>query len=153
MEQFLEVLIMATGRPGYSIMVTLDNKIYYRNSDTAESFNTNYEIVPNEIYTVEVFKNDIKINNNYYSSDMGLLDNKQNYSSFLFARQQPEWTNNVYSILIGRIYMCKIYENEVLQRNFIPCLNDNGITCMYDTVTETTFYNKGSGNFLYKIKE
>lgn len=34
-------------------------------------------------------------------------------------------------------------------RHFLPCLDTNLEPCMYDTVTETTFYNSGSDIFLY----
>lgn len=35
--------------------------------------------------------------------------------------------------------------------NMIPALDRNGRPCMYDTVTGTTFYNQGTGEFSYGI--
>ena len=49
----------------------------------------------------------------------------------------------------GKIYRFKISENDVLVRNFIPCLDANQTPCFYDLVTETTFYNSGSGTYSY----
>lgn len=50
----------------------------------------------------------------------------------------------------ARIYMCKISEGEIVVRNLIPCLDDNNVPCMYDSVSKTTFYNAGSGTFNYE---
>lgn len=52
-----------------------------------------------------------------------------------------------------RFYRFKISENEKIIKDFIPCLDINGVPCMYDilgtgTIEENTFYNQGSGIFL-----
>lgn len=51
-----------------------------------------------------------------------------------------------------KIYSAKIYKNNILEIDLIPCLDDNNIACMYDNVTKSTFYNCGSGDFLYELK-
>ena len=43
--------------------------------------------------------------------------------------------------------------NNNVVRNLIPCLNNNNEPCMYDTISKQTFYNQGTGEFLYKEKE
>lgn len=35
--------------------------------------------------------------------------------------------------------------------NLIPALDRNGTPCMYDTVSKQTFYNAGTGEFLYEV--
>lgn len=58
---------------------------------------------------------------------------------------------------VGRIYSAKISEGTEIVRNFIPCLDDTGTPCMYDTVSHTAFYNQGASaeeggkDFLYKL--
>ena len=47
----------------------------------------------------------------------------------------------------ARIYYCKIRENGVLVRDIIPVLDGNNVPCMYDRVTNTFYYNQGSGSF------
>lgn len=42
------------------------------------------------------------------------------------------------------IYNC----NNELVRNFIPALDSQGKPCMYDTVTQQSFYNQGTGEFI-----
>ena len=50
---------------------------------------------------------------------------------------------------IGRIYNWQIWSGGVLVRDFIPVLDWNMTPCLYDKVTETLFYNQGSGSFTY----
>ena len=53
---------------------------------------------------------------------------------------------------ISRIYDFKIYENGNIVMNLIPCLDPSGVPCMYDTISRTTFYNAGTGQFTYQVK-
>ena len=47
-----------------------------------------------------------------------------------------------------KLYYCKIWLNDVLVRDFIPN-QVNGTPCLFDNVTQTNFYNQGTGNFIY----
>ena len=49
----------------------------------------------------------------------------------------------------GRIYSCKHYNNGKLIQDFQPCLDANGVPCMFDFVSRKSFYNKGSGSFTW----
>lgn len=73
----------------------------------------------------------------------------------------PTSTNSVDNILLfsanssyadsrrgrGKIKYCKIWLGEELVRDFIPVLDDNNIACLYDNISATYFYNKGTGTF------
>lgn len=37
----------------------------------------------------------------------------------------------------------------IQKTHFVPCIDPTGAPCMYDTVSRTAFYNKGTGDFLY----
>lgn len=51
-----------------------------------------------------------------------------------------------------RYFKGKIYRFSVEgQINLIPALDRNGTPCMYDTVSKKTFYNAGTGKFLYEL--
>ena len=50
-----------------------------------------------------------------------------------------------------KLYYCKIYENDVLVRDFIPVLDQNNVACLYDRVSKTFYYNAGTGTFGYEI--
>jgi len=50
---------------------------------------------------------------------------------------------------VGYVYACKIWDNGVLVRDFIPVLDWNYTPCMYDKVSGELFYNQGTGDFSY----
>lgn len=45
------------------------------------------------------------------------------------------------------MYSCKIYDNETLVRNFVPCKNASGAVGLYDTVGAQFYANAGTGTF------
>lgn len=47
----------------------------------------------------------------------------------------------------ARLYDCKIYENDILIRDFIPVLDENNVACLYEQVEGKFYYNKGTGTF------
>ena len=47
-----------------------------------------------------------------------------------------------------KIYYCKIYDDGVLVRNFIPCKNPSNVVGLYDTVNDVFYSNAGSGSFI-----
>jgi hypothetical protein len=51
--------------------------------------------------------------------------------------------------LKGRIDTFLISEGNQIVRQFIPCLDADGIPCMYELYTGTVHYNQGSGQFSY----
>ena len=81
---------------------------------------------------------------------------------YLYQNSTPQSfeTGNLYlfrcngssSIRSFRIYDYKIYSNGVLVQHLIPSLDQSGTPCMYDAVSKTTLYNRGTGQFIYKIK-
>ena len=73
------------------------------------------------------------------------LTKQSAYPLYLFARRG---SNVAEVISLGRIYYCKIWEEKTLVRNFIPVEDNNGVACLYDIVSKTSFYNQGTGNFI-----
>lgn len=65
-----------------------------------------------------------------------------NASAYLFYSRNADR----YSII--QLEYCKIWENEILIRDFIPVKDMNGEICLFDKVNNKFYYNKGSGNFL-----
>ena len=51
--------------------------------------------------------------------------------------------------LKGRIDTFLISEEDQIVRQFVPCLDADGIPCMYELYTGTVHYNQGSGQFSY----
>lgn len=48
----------------------------------------------------------------------------------------------------AKLYYCKIWDNGVLVRDFIPAIDTLEKPCLYDKVSRTCFYNGGSGSFV-----
>lgn len=55
------------------------------------------------------------------------------------------------TITYGKIsfYSCKIWDNDVLVRDYIPVLDWEDVPCLYDKVNRKLYYNAGSGTFTY----
>lgn len=49
--------------------------------------------------------------------------------------------------LSAKLYSCRIYDDETLIRNFIPCTNPDGFAGLYDLLNEKFYVNAGSGTF------
>ena len=69
----------------------------------------------------------------------------------LFARNG--YVNNGGSANVGyytksRIKDLKIYENSQLIHSYIPVVDNNGKAALYDEITGTMLYNRGSGEFI-----
>ena len=66
---------------------------------------------------------------------------------YLFASWS--WGNDVIRYYTAvRCYYFKMYENNVLVRDFVPCIRDSdGVAGMYDLVGEKFYTNAGSGTF------
>lgn len=47
-----------------------------------------------------------------------------------------------------KLYLFKIYDNDVLVRDFIPCKNPSGTVGLYDSVNNQFYQNAGSGIFI-----
>jgi len=81
------------------------------------------------------------------------IDNVQKFSGqrnvvgtdtlYLFKNNVPDDDRDS----CARIYYCKIWESDTLVRDIIPVLDGNNVPCMYDRVTNTFYYNQGSGSF------
>lgn len=49
----------------------------------------------------------------------------------------------------GKMWYFKVLYDGTVSNNYVPCLDSTGTPCMYDTVTQTPYYNAGTGDFLY----
>ena len=49
----------------------------------------------------------------------------------------------------AKVYSCKIYSQDNLVRDFQPCLDTEGVPCMFDFVSRKSFYNVNAGSFTW----
>ena len=64
---------------------------------------------------------------------------------WLFVRNSPYVDGYAYM----KLYSCAIYDGGVKIRDFKPCLDADGVPCLYDLISKTAFYNQGSGSFTW----
>lgn len=64
---------------------------------------------------------------------------------WLFVRNSPY----VDGYARMKLYSCAIYDGGRKIRDFKPCLDADGVPCLYDLISKTAFYNQGSGGFTW----
>lgn len=126
---------------GNSQFIKINSYLDYTNLQNCV-LNTKYRV------TFNTSDNNIYINGALKSSYLS-GDNAQNVNFLLFASNASNPSSSSTNITFHkiRIYNYKVYLNHILVRNFVPALY-NSTPCMYDLVSETFFYNQGTGDFI-----
>ena len=68
------------------------------------------------------------------------------YSMYIFNVNKDD--NPAYLPGMMKLYLFKIYDNDVLVRDFIPCKNPSGVVGLYDVVNNIFYGNAGTGSFV-----
>mgnify|MGYP006867911300 CR=1 FL=1 len=79
-----------------------------------------------------------------FTSGVTISDFSSTVPMLLFKAQHVDGTG-----LYGKVYSCKIYHQDNLVRDFQPCLDTEGVPCMFDLVSRKSFYNVGTGSFTW----
>lgn len=95
--------------------------------------------------TYELSKDGFYINGTLEWKPKATLNNSTNVSIYLFNTH----AESDYNGTLLKIYSFKLWDGDVLVRDFIPVLDWNDRPCMYDKVMDKLFYNQGTGKFLY----
>ena len=64
---------------------------------------------------------------------------------WLFVRDSP----SVDGYARMKLYSCAMYDGGRKIRDFKPCLDADGVPCLYDLISKTAFYNQGRGSFTW----
>ena len=72
----------------------------------------------------------------------GTFEATQNITLFRVTSSSPIYC-------YAKIYYLKIWDNNTLVRDFIPCIDENNVPYMFDKVTHSAFLNTGTGQFSY----
>ena len=138
----------------YSPTSSLMRWLIYLNSNNYFSVgygNTYYatDIIPvlENKYTLIQTKSDFIINNEIYKSYTPPQEKvfSKDYA-LIFSRTTIE---TVYLTKM-KLYKCKIYDDEEIVRNFIPCIRkEDNKPGLFDTINNEFYINNGTGEFLY----
>lgn len=96
-----------------------------------------------QIHIVDFDKGNLKVDENQIVNWSGTF--QFNFPLFVLANNGNN-TNVYYSA--AKLYFCKIYDNGLLIRDFVPCKNSSEEIGLYDLVSETFFGNDGTGSFI-----
>lgn len=102
---------------------------------------TDLKLVKNNMYVLNSSTQQYELVKTYNSGSFTTPSNM-----ILFGERRD---NDVTQLSSIKVYYCKIYDEDVLVRDFIPVKrkSDDEI-CMYDKVTKQFFTNQGTGNFI-----
>ena len=102
--------------------------------------------VVNKKYDITFSKDGLFVNNQLLEGPYtSVFSGKLNI--YLFGMNTNGTVDN--RLYIGKIYSTKLYENDILVRNYIPAVDENGVGFMFDRVSHTIFNNAGTGVFNY----
>ena len=104
-------------------------------------------IEPPNICTIDILNKTMNVDGAVSKSEAEFLESTNNI--ILFAKY---YGGNYMSAKL-RIYGAKIYENDVLVWDAVPCLDSELIPCVYDRTGKKTVYNKYSGKFGYETMD
>lgn len=132
----------------YPINFAQSGKVSFTYLDSAFSASTS--LTSGNVYTIktilgatkqEMFVDDVSSGSTSKTNVVEI-----NCTVGLFALHRGEsydvkWVSQVPASL----YYCKIWDDDTLVREFVPCLDLLGKPCLYDLVGQKTYYNLGSG--------
>lgn len=126
---------------------TYKSKYYAYYNTSGKAFDTSLNT--SGILTVDCNKNTAELTANGMTDTVtaSLTINKTfecDYPLVLFACN----TRGTISAASAVIYSCKIYDDGVLVRDYIPCKNASGAAGFYDVVNGVFYPNSGSGSFI-----
>ena len=83
------------------------------------------------------------------ASDGTTMSNTFTYNIFTAPRTMLLFATHRSTPLKGKqkIYNCQIYDNDILIRDYVPCINSEGIAGMYDMINSLFYQNAGTGVF------
>ena len=95
--------------------------------------------------TVEIGKDAFKVNTNVYETGYTGRFTCSGSLPLFGNRSYPE---DIQATYVGRLYGCKIYSGESIIRNFIPAINAEKISGLYDVVGKKFYSSEGPGAFI-----
>ena len=96
-------------------------------------------------FSLDLYNQKARIDNNEYIVQRPSAFSTQ-YSMCIFNQKIAGNMSNYPTTMM--LKECKIWDNGVLVRNFIPCKNPSNVVGLYDTVNDVFYTNAGSGSFI-----
>ena len=117
--------------------------------ETCSTLNSTITLNINTRYLLELKPNNaIYLDNTEIAKPCGVYSTNDFGKIYIFAANTQGYASADISYLHGKIYYIKIYDNNILVRDFIPVLDKDGVPCMFDKVEAKFYYNQGTGQFI-----
>ena len=120
--------------------MTSTNQIYLSISDGEKRFYIGNTVNGRNNIQTNIIQTDI------FTANSGNYDSTGTKNFFIFALNNIDTPS---ALATARIYSFKIYDNNVLVRDYIPVLNENNEAGLYDLVNKQFYGNSGTGSFQY----
>lgn len=141
--------VFSAGTGDYQLIAICDvslNYMYIKYFTSGYASYYQYILSKEEPYSMHLLSDGkIILNGNENNGELSKVKMPVNTNLFLFARA------NLTSGFVGKILGFKAERNGNVIHNFVPCIDADGVPCMYDTVSKHPFYNQGTGEFLYEL--
>jgi len=99
----------------------------------------------NTIYKYSMNKNNLSVDE--YNTVMTSYTFTTDIPIYLFAINTNGNIDN--RRLLGNVYMCQIWDNDILVRNYVPCKDSNNVCGLYDLCNDDFYASNSSVNFVY----
>lgn len=129
-----------TTSKAFALMITASSKWRSDYNDSRIQFST---VPKNGRLGLVINSSSAKVGNEIIARDM--VNFTLDYSAYIFAVNTGGSTSSFAPI---RVYSVQMYKNGLIEKNFIPCVqNSNNEAGLYDLVNNKFYGNSGSGNF------
>ena len=137
---------------GFNLGCDFRNEFGIRTCKFSKSgyYSTHIKLNSGVQYSVKMWKNQLVVNGKVFLIDSGSYVCAHSLILFGTNRAGKAMVDDTYCRNL-RIYSFTISKDGNKIMNLIPALDRNGTPCMYDTVSKQTFYNAGTGEFLYEL--
>ena len=127
---------------------TENNGKYAINYNGEQKFNKNFDLFGSKCNVI--FDNNNLVLTNLETGQIqnmsrGATKFEYEYPIYLFALNTNGTTACQSS---AKIYECKIYDENILVRYFVPAKDNEGKPCLVDILSELKYYNMGTGEFI-----
>lgn len=133
----------------YILWETNNNFIQYYNA--SQNTISDLTLTANKKYTIYMNKNILNIDGIQYANPTYSSFSSPSTLTLFGAKTYISTSANSENSIDSRmaklkLYSCKIWQNGILARDYIPIKDSSGRPCLFDKVTRRLFYNKGTSN-------
>ena len=121
-----------------------NNEMYYYYASSRYPYVKRSDFASKHIYVFDSYKVYIDGEEVSFSASVSTTSFTSSYTMYLFARNLGGTVSDMANM---KLYYFKVWKNDELLGDFVPALDENEVPCLYDKVTESYFYNAGTGSF------